>query len=302
MIKMKTLSLLAFTSVLVLVSCKNVENDYDASGAFESVETIISTEASGTIIQFNVEEGMTLKPAQFLGYIDTVQLDLRKQQLEAQINATASQTPDIPVQVASLGVQLKEAEVNRKRIENLVKAGAGTQKDLDDINSQIEVIRKQIDAQTSTLGIASTTISKDITPMKRQIAQIEDQLSKCRIINPVHGTVLTKYAQAHEIAMPGKALYKIAETDTLILRAYITGVQLPSVKIGQKVKVRVDEGTNKYKTYDGEIYWISDKSEFTPKTIRTREERADLVYAVKVRVANDGFLKIGMYGEMKLMN
>jgi HlyD family secretion protein len=183
-----------------------------------------------------------------------------------------------------------------------VKANAATQQQLDDANTQVDVIKKQIEAQKNTLGIASTTLNKDVTPLERQIAQIDDQLLKCKIINPIHGTVLTKYAENHEVVTPGKALYKIAETDTLILRAYITGSQLTNVKLGQVVKVRTDLGSNQYRSYSGVIYWISDKSEFTPKTIPTKDERADLVYAIKVRVVNDGYIKIGMYGEVKFNN
>ncbi len=184
-------------------------------------------------------------------------------------------------------------------MENLVKANAATQQQLDDANTQMDMLKKQIEAQKSTLGIASSTISKDVAPLQHQIDQINDQLKKCKIINPLHGTVLTKYSENHEIVSPGKALYKIAETDTLILRAYITGSQLTNVKLGQTVKVRTDLGTKQYRPFRGVVYWISDKSEFTPKTIPTKDERADLVYAIKVRVVNDGYLKIGMYGEVK---
>ena len=194
---------------------------------------------------------------------------------------------------------LKEAIKNRDRFQNLVKSNAATQQQLDDANTNVDVIKRQIEAAKSTLGISSTTISKEVTPFQRQIDQINDQLSKCRIINPIHGTVLTKYAENHEVVNPGKALYKIAETDTLILRAYISGSQLTNIKLGQTIKVRSDEGEKKNRDYTGTIYWISDKSEFTPKTIPTKDERADLVYAIKVRVINDGYLKIGMYGEVK---
>ncbi len=283
-----------------VISCQNHSNDYDASGAFESVETIVSTEASGTIMEFNVEEGMTLQPNQFVGYIDSVQLSLKKQQLRAQIEATVSQIPNIPVQVSSLRAQLALAKTNQARMERLFNANAATRQQLDDANSQVEVVNNQIDAQLSSLGKTSQTLSRDVAPLERQIAQTNDQLFKCKIINPIHGTVLTKYAENHEVVEPGKALYKIAETDTLILRAYLSGSQLSQIKLGQTVKVRVDKGDKDYRNYTGKIYWISGKAEFTPKTIQTKDERADLVYAIKVRVVNDGFLKIGMYGEVKL--
>ena len=293
-----SIPLIAF--IAVMMGCNNDKNEYDAAGAFESVETIVSNESSGTIMQFNVEEGQVLQPGQFIGYIDSVQLYDRKKQLEAQIGSTTSQIPDIPVQIAALESQLNLALINQKRIGNMFKQNAATQQQVDDAGTQVDMLHKQIEAQKSTLGITTKTLSKNVAPLQRQIDQLNDQLAKCRIINPVHGTVLTKYAQDHEVITPGKALYKIAETDTLILRAYITGSQLTQVKLGQKVKVRTDKGAKQYSQYTGTVYWISDKSEFTPKTIPTKDERADLVYAVKVRVANDGYLKIGMYGEMKI--
>ncbi len=296
-------------SYLLIVSCNGTQKDFDASGTFESVETIISTESAGTIMQFNIEEGQTLNPKQYIGYIDTTQLFLKKKQIEAQIDVIDGQKPNIPIQIAALQEQLKEAEVNYIRAKNLVKGDAAPQKLLDDASVKVEVLKKQIEAQKSALDITSETFNRNVPPLQRQIAQINDQLLKCRIINPIHGTVLTKYAQAFEIAMPGKVLYKIAELDTLTLRVYITGSQLSSIKLGQKVTVRTDNGATKlsdnpkekkdgYREYPGNIYWISNKSEFTPKTVQTKEERVDLVYAIKVRVANDGFLKIGMYGEI----
>ena len=297
---MKTLPIQVLTAILLFASCHGGNGDYDAAGAFESVETIVSTEASGTIKEFKVEEGQTLKAGQFIGYVDSAQLFLRKQQLEAQITSTTSQIPDIPVQVGALEEQLKEAEINQKRIASLLKSDAATQQQLDNANSQVEVLHKQIEALKSSLAITSVTLSRNVIPLERQIEQINDQILKCKIINPIHGTVLTKYAQNHEVAMPGKALYKIAETDTLILRAYITGSQLTQIKIGQQVKLRTDKGPKEYGEYTGTVAWVSDKSEFTPKTIPTKDERADLVYAVKIRVINDGYLKIGMYGEVKL--
>ena len=296
----KTIGLLIFSAIFA--SCHNSENDWDAAGAFESVETIVSTESSGTLMQFDVEEGQTLNKNQWIGYVDSAQLFFAKEELQAQIASTLSQQPDIPVQVASLYSQLADAEKNQERIQNLAKANAATQQQLDDANTQVEVYKKQIEAQKSALGVTTNTLEKDVTPLVHHIQQIDDQLQKCKIINPIHGTVLTKYAENHEVVTPGTALYKIAPTDTLILRAYITGSQLTEVKLGQKVKVRSDEGSNNYKYYPGVIYWISDKSEFTPKTIPTKDERADLVYAIKIRVPNDGYLKIGMYGEVAFSN
>jgi HlyD family secretion protein len=295
----RTISIKAIVALVLISSCTDIEKDFDAAGAFESVETIVSTEAAGTIKEFNVEEGQTLQAGQMVGYVDSIQLYLRVKQLEAQIASTTSQIPDISIQIASLQSQLAEAEKDQTRMINLKKMDAATQQQLDNANTQVDMVNKQIDAQKSSLGITSVTLEKSVAPLQRQIDQIQDQIVKCRIINPIRGTVLTKYAQDHEVVMPGKALYKIAATDTLIMRAYVTSSQLTLAKLGQKVKVRVDKGAKQYGNYSGIIYWVSDKSEFTPKTIPTKDERADLVYAIKIRVVNDGFLKIGMYAEMK---
>ena len=280
-------------------ACNNEKNRSDASGSFEAEETIISSEASGVLKQFTVAEGQMLKAGQAIGYVDSTQLFLKKKQLQAQIKAVLSGRPDAEKQLAVLDEQLKNAEREQRRFTALIQANAGTQKQLDDINAQIAVINKQIDAQKSTLGIASESISEQTSPIQIQIEQINDQLDKCRLINPVNGTVLTKFAEQSEIAAPGKPLYKIADLSSLLLRAYITSTQLSQVKLGQKLQVLTDDGASKYKEQEGTIVWISDKAEFTPKTIQTKEERANLVYAVKIKVPNDGSLKIGMYGEVK---
>ena len=195
---------------------------------------------------------------------------------------------------------MRQAKREQLRNENLLKDDAATKKQLDDANTQVDVIKKQITALQSSLSITTANLNDQSRPLYVQIEQINDQLDKCRIINEVNGTVLTKYAEASEITDVGKPIYKIAELDTIILRAYITGDQIPQVKIGQEVKVLVDSTKDTYKNYTGVVEWVSDKAEFTPKTIQTKDERADLVYAVKIRVRNDGFLKIGMYGEIKL--
>jgi len=283
-----------------LAACNNNEVKYDASGTFEAVETIVSAEASGTIRQLDLEEGQVLKAGQTVGYIDSVQLYLKKKQLQAQIKATLSEKPDIATQTAALQEQLRQAYREQKRTANLVKADAATQKQLDDANTQVDVVKKQIAAQQSSLGITSKNLSEQATPLEVQIQQTNDQLGKCRIINKVDGTVLTKYAEVNEVTEVGKPIYKIAELNTIILRAYLTGDQLPHIKVGQQVKVLVDDTKDTYKTYPGIIEWVSDKAEFTPKTIQTKDERANLVYAIKITVKNDGYLKIGMYGEVKL--
>lgn len=294
-----SLQLTAAVLIIALGSCTNKKNEFDASGTFEAEETIISSEASGTIKQFDLHEGQQLKAGQVIGFIDTMQLFLKKKQLEAQIAALLSKRPDVSTQLATLQEQLTSAEKEQKRVAKLVEADAATTKQLDDINSQLEVIKKQIDAQRSSLMISSEGISKDAMPLQVQVEQTNDQLTKCKIINPIDGTVLSKYAEANEMATPGKPLYKIADLRTIILRAYVTGNQLPVLKLNQQVKVLTDDGKGGYKETNGTISWINDKAEFTPKTIQTKEERANMVYAVKVTVPNDGLLKIGMYGEIK---
>ena len=285
--------------LITLSACNNNEKNFDASGSFEAVETIISAEATGKIKQFNIEEGQTLEVGQHVGYIDSTQLYLKRMQLKAQMKALLSRKPNISVQLAALQEQLETAEIEKNRIINLLKADAATTKQLDDINANIDVIKKQISAKKSSLVISSEGISKDANSLDVQIEQLNDQLEKCKIINPVNGTVLSKYAEENEITSQGKPLYKIADLSTIILRAYITGNQLPLVKLNQKVKVFTDDGNGDFKETEGIITWINDKAEFTPKTVQTKDERANKVYAIKVSVKNDGSYKIGMYGEIK---
>jgi HlyD family secretion protein len=310
---MKTSILISLIATLI-VSCKGNENPYDASGTFEAVETIVSAEVTGRITQLDLEEGQELKAGQIVGHIDSLQLYLKKKQLEAQIKATGSKLPNIAAQTNVYKQQLAVSQVRldnllheQKRIQNLLKADAATPKQLDDMNAQIaelqkqlEVIRKQDDAQASVLRTQTSGMRADVLPLYVQIEQINDQLAKSRIINEVNGSVLTKYAEINEMAVAGKPLYKVADLSTIILRAYITGDQLPKVKLNQNVKVLVDSANGKYRELQGQIEWISSKAEFTPKTIQTKDERANLVYAVKIRLKNDGLLKIGMYGEVIL--
>lgn len=296
---MNKITLITIAAALLVASCGNKQPKFDASGSFEAAETIISAEVAGTIKAFNVDEGQTLAINEPIGYIDSTQLYLKKKQVLAQINALQSKQPDVSVQTASLKEQLKTAEKEKVRITMLVKTEAATTKQLDDVNANIEVIKKQIDAQRSTLNISSEGIDRDITTLEVQVEQLNDQLTKCRLVNPIGGTVLTKYAEANELTNPGKALYKIADLTNMILRVYISGDQLPGVKINQKVKVFTDNGKDGFKETEGVITWINEKAEFTPKTIQTKAERANMVYAIKVKVKNDGAYKIGMYGEIK---
>jgi HlyD family secretion protein len=270
----------------------------DASGSFDAVETIISAESQGKIIQLSVSEGDELKPGQLVGAIDSVQVYLNKLQLEQSQKAILSGRPRIATQLEALKRELENAEGDRKRIENLVKGDIASQKQLDDANTRVEVLRSRIDAQESILNTTTTNLNEQAATLNIQLKQVENQLLKCRIINPVKGTVLATYAEQNEMTAPGRPLYKIADLSTLILKAYITGNQLAQIKLDQTVKVKSDDGTGGFKETEGSIVWINDKAEFTPKTIQTKDERANLVYAVKIKVKNDGTLKIGMYAEV----
>ncbi len=292
--------ILFLTTMILASACSSNDDTYDASGTFEAVETIVSAEASGTIEKLNIEEGQQLKRGATIGYIDSTQLHLKKKQLQAQIRAVLSKKPNLSAQLAALLEELQHAEREQRRIANLLKSDAATQKQLDDATAQVNIIKRRVSAQESTLGITTASLVEETLPLQVQIEQLEDQLAKCRIINAVNGTVLTKYAESYETAVNGKPLYKIADLSTVVLRAYITGDQFAKAKLNQKVTVLVDDEDGKYKEYSGTVQWISDKAEFTPKTIQTKDERANLVYAVKIGVKNDGFLKIGMYGEVKL--
>ncbi len=303
-----------FSLPIIFSSCKNSKTEYDASGTFEATETIISAEANGVIKSFNINEGQTLDSGQEIGYIDTTQLFLKKKQLEAQIRAMRYKLPDISAQTAQFKQQAAVTQSRldyllkeKNRIQNLVNADAATPKQLDDIKAQIteaqeqiKAINKQGSAQVSALNTQRSGLSADVQPLYIQIEQVNDQLEKSKIINPVNGIVLTKFAEADEMAVNGKPLYTIADLSTITLRAYIIGDQFTSVKPGQKVKVLVDDKSGKTKEYEGILEWINNKAEFTPKTIQTKDERANLVYAIKIKVKNDGTLKIGMYGEVKL--
>ena len=297
--KKRLLNIVLILITALLLACSNGNGDFDATGTFESEEVIVSSEAMGKLLKFDVEEGMILKQDQVVGLVDTTQLYLKKKQLESTIRSVLSKQPDIPKQLAAIQEQIATAEREKIRIENLVSSDAATTKQLDDINSQLDLLNKQYDATKSSLTITKQGMRSETLPLIAQVEQIQDQINKSIIRNPIDGTVLTRYAMQDEVTSNGKALYKIADLSEMILRAYINGDQLGQVKLDQKVKVFVDKGDGEQKELAGEIYWVSSKSEFTPKTIQTKDERANLVYAIKVKVKNDGYLKIGMYGEIK---
>ncbi len=285
-------------ALLVLTACGHGE-DFDATGTFEATEVTVSSEAAGRILRFEVEEGDRLQAGEPVGEIDTVQLVLQRKQLERQRASVRSGRPDIARQAAALREQIAKQETERKRVANLLRDGAATSKQLDDVDAQIRVLKGQLDALLSTLGNSAAAIDESSSMIDLQIAAIDDRLAKCRIVSPVTGTVLAKYAEAGELASVGRPLMKVADLDHIRLRAYVTSEQLAGIRLGQEVTVTADFGGGERYDYPGRIVWIASESEFTPKTIQTRSTRANLVYAVKIAVENDGRLKIGMYGETK---
>lgn len=307
-------------------ACNNGHNKYDATGTFEADEIVVSAEATGKILRLDVEEGSTLVKDSIVGNIDPSAIELQKEQATSSVDALTQKTndpsPQISILQAQMVAQTKQIAVQeeqlktllkeQQRFKNLVAADASPAKQLDDITGQVNVLREQIIASKSQLAVLQSQVNSqrqavaiqnrgilsEKNPMEKKVAQIQDQLNKTKIVNPVTGTVLTKYVDANEYTNSGKAIYKIADLSTMKLRAYITGNQLVQVKLNQQVRVLVDDGKGKYRELTGAISWISDKAEFTPKTIQTKEERANLVYAIKINVKNDGYLKIGMYGEV----
>lgn len=284
-----SLSLIATT----LFSCTNNDGKADGYGNFEATEITISAENNGKLMQFDVDEGLTLKKEQFIGYIDTISLALKREQLNVSKAVVSSKYDGVLSQISVLKAKLKTANTNKARIENLIQDNAGTQKQLDDVNGEIDIINSQI----RSVEIQNAPAVNELKSIDVQIKQIDDQIQKSKIINPVNGTVLTKYAEPNEITTFGKPLYKIADLETMQLRVYISETQLAHVKIGQEVAVKIDNAET-MNSYKGKISWIASEAEFTPKIIQTKEERVALVYAVKIDVKNDGSLKIGMPAEL----
>ena len=285
---------------IFIASCGKNQGNFDASGNFEATEIIVSSQANGQIMAFDVNEGQTLEANKPVGYVDTIQLHLKKRQLQANLKAVDSRLYDVSKQIAATNQQIAKQKTELQRFENLVQSNAANQKQVDDINAQIVILQKQLAAQTESLENGNRSVSGESAALAAQIKQVDDLIDKSLISSPTSGTVLTKYAELGEIAAQGKALFKIADLNNMFLRAYITSDQIAQMKLGQQVRVFVDSGGKNMNEYPGTITWISDKAEFTPKTIQTRNERANQVYAVKIAVKNDGFLKIGMYGEMRI--
>ena len=284
----------------MVAACGNNEKEYDATGTFEATETTVFAEQNGALLTFDVNEGDTIGADCQVGLIDTTQTWLKIQQTEAMKAVYQSQKPDTERQIAATRQQLAKARQDEQRYRELVADGAAPSKMLDDATSQVKVLQKQLAAQISSLSTSTQTLDKQTAAAEVQKAQLQDMLRKCHIMTPAKGTVLEKYVERGEFVSVGKPLFKMADTESMYLRAYVTSVQLQHMKTGQQVKVFADYGDGQRKEYAGTISWISSRSEFTPKTILTDDERADLVYAIKVAIKNDGFVKIGMYGGLKL--
>jgi HlyD family secretion protein len=319
--------LFTITLVIGIISCKSDQQEFDATGVFEAEEIIVSAESNGKLLVFKVSEGENLKEGQEVGLVDCQNINLQKAQVQASIAALKLKENNANPQILIYGKQVESSkaalatqkeqlrilEREQKRIQNLVDANAVPTKQLDDITGQVDILKKQMEGTQSQLAvimqqiasqkeqvqIQNRGISSESQPLKVRISQIEEQLGHCKIINPTTGTVLVKYAEKEEVTGMGKPLYKIANLENMTLRAYIAGTQLGQVKVNQPVKVFIDNGKESYKEMVGTITWISNKSEFTPKTIQTKDERENLVYAAKIKVKNDGYIKIGMYGEVR---
>lgn len=281
------------------VGCSGDRTQYDATGTFEATEVVVSSEVNGLILEFPVEEGTPVKAGEQVGLIDSTQLHLQMLQAKSNILALESSRPD-DSQLAALEEQLAKQKRERDRVEGLVKADVATAKQLDDIESAITVLEKQLDAQRRTLDNTQKSIDAQLAAARAQVGQLDQQLGKCRISSPIDGTVLAKYSHAGELAIAGKPLMKVADVNNLYLKAYLVSSQLPQVKLGQKVRVYADAGGGEKREYEGTVIWVADYSEFTPKNIVTSDDRANMVYAVKVAIQNDGYVKIGMYGGIKL--
>ena len=282
-------------AVLSLSACNSNNKDYDASGIFEATEVVVSAKAQGEILQLLADEGDDVQQGMTLGCIDTRQLVLRRQQLEQTQLSTDSRKVDVSAQIASLEQQVENLRLEKTRFESLLAARAASQKQVDDIGYQISVLQRQIRALRDQLTSSNKSISEQCQAVGTQMSQIDEQIADATIVSPLNGTILQRYCEQGEYATPGKPLFKIANLEEMTLRAYITADQYNQLKLGHKVHVTID---GQEKTYEGTVTWIASKAEFTPKTIQTKDERANLVYAIKVKVKNDGYIKIGMYGEL----
>jgi HlyD family secretion protein len=293
------IKILTIATILFFVSCGNGKETFDASGVFEATEVIVSSEANGKILSLNIQEGQDIEIGNEYGLIDTLQLYLKRQQLLYGIEAMGGKSIDVNTQIAALEEQIRKLKIEKQRIETLLQKKAANTKQLDDINSNIAVLEMQLNAQKTSFEKGNKSIGSEESSLRVQVLQLNDQLNKCKITTPINGTVLLKYSEEGEITGIGRPLFKVADMNNMILRVYVTSSQLTQIKIGQEVKVFADFG-DKRKEYKGNISWISSKAEFTPKAVQVKDDRDNLVYAIKVSVKNDGYLKIGMYADINL--
>ncbi len=291
----------ALLGVWSMISCTRGPKP-DAYGNFEAVEVVVSADGNGKLLEFNVDEGYKLHRGEIVGWVDTTQLVLQRNQLRGEIAVLRAQLPEKEKQLDVVREQLAKTKHELARYKGLADADASTAQQVDNLSYDAEVLQKQLDAEESNLDIQTRTLLARMEPLRQQILQVQDRIDNAYVVNPVAGTVLAKYAEQHELAAIGKPLYKVANLDTLILRAYIEEPQLTQVRLGQSVRVLVDSTYAGNAAFTGRIGWIADKAEFTPKVIQTKDERANLVYALKIYVANPGPLKIGMPAEVYFNN
>lgn len=290
---MKKLQIIVL-ALLAIGACKNGEKKSDAYGNFEAVETIVSSEAAGKLLAMEVKQGDKIETGQLIAVIDTTELLLKKQQTLAQLSASETKKQNVTAQINVLKEQKKNVETTQQRIAKMFADNAATRQQMDDVNGQVNVLDKQISGTNTQFQL----IGSEMEVIKRQMDLLDEQLTKCRIKSPISGTVLETYLETGELATPGKPILKMADLSNLELKVYVSGAQLPQVKLGNEVKVLIDSGEKEMQSFSGKISWISSEAEFTPKIIQTKEERVKLMYAVKVVVANNGALKIGMPGEV----
>lgn len=299
---MKTYHLVfLLVAALSASGCKDKGVDWDASGVFEATEVVVSARATGELLSFSADEGREVLAGEALGCVDTLQLSLQKRQLAATLRATSSRLLDADRQLASLRQEIANLRRERQRFGELLQADAATGRQVDEIDYQLEVLERRLAATSEQLESNNSSLDGQEESIEAQLAQVEDRIRKSVVVSPITGTVLTKYAETGEYAQPGRPLFKVADLEHMRLRAYVTADQLTELRIGQRATVYADSGTDGRRAYEGTVSWIAGKAEFTPKTVQTRDERANLVYAVKVDVTNDGLIKRGMYGDVKFL-
>jgi HlyD family secretion protein len=293
---------MALAVAMGMAGCGEGKRNYDAAGVFEATEVVVSAQGSGPLLRLDIDEGSHVAAGETVGLVDTLQLHLRREQLAASLSAAGARRLNVERQLAALRQQIATARREQARFEGLVRERAATQKQLDDITAGLAVLERQLAAQNETIDNNNASLDGETRAMVAGLAALDDQIARCVVASPIDGVVLAKYAEAGELAAPGLPLFKVGDLENIFLRVYVTADQLTSLKLGAPVRVFADWGERERREYAGIVTWIADRAEFTPKTIQTRDERANLVYAVKIAVENDGFVKMGMYGEVRMIN